>query len=153
MTMQLNPDFSAFVAACAEHRVRYMVVGGYALAAHGFPRNTKDLDIWIEAERGNAQRLLTALSEFGFGSLDLTEDDFVDPGCVVQLGYPPIRIDLLTSVDGVTFAEARERCVMLRIGDVDVPVISREDLVTNKRASGRLQDLADVERLEGGTAG
>jgi len=149
MTMRLNPDFSAFVDACAEHGVRYLVVGGYALAAHGFPRNTKDLDVWVEAEPGNAERLLCALGDFGFGTLDLSVGDFTEPGHVIQLGYPPVRIDLLTSIDGVEFGEAFARSAIVASDGREVRVIGRDDLVANKRASGRLQDLADVERLLG----
>jgi hypothetical protein len=153
MTMRLSPDFSAFVDACAEHGVRCMVVGGYALAAHGFPRNTKDLDVWVEPTVPNAERLLEALRSFGFGSLDLGVDDFAEPGHVVQLGYPPVRIDLLTSIDGVAFADAYARSAVVAVDGSQVRVISRDDLVANKRASGRLQDLADVERLLGPDAG
>ena len=116
MTMRLSPDFSAFVDACAEHGVRCRVVGGYALAAHGFPRNTKDLDVWVEPTAENAERLLAALSAFGFGSLDLGIDDFAEPGHVIQLGYPPVRIDLLTSIDGVEFAEAHDRSAPVAVG-------------------------------------
>lgn len=152
MTMRLSPDFSAFVVACAEHDVRCLVVGGYALAAHGFPRNTKDLDVWVEPDPANAERLLRALAAFGFASLDLEVADFAEPGHVIQLGYPPVRIDLLTSIDGVEFADAFERSAAVSVGGVDVRVIGVEDLVTNKRASGRLQDLADVERLLAGEA-
>ncbi len=152
MTMRLSPDFSAFVAACAEHDVRYLIVGGYALAAHGFPRNTKDLDVWVEADAANAERLLEALAAFGFASLDLEVADFAEPGHVIQLGYPPLRIDLLTSIDGVEFPSAFARSAVVSVAGCDVRVIGVEDLVANKRASGRLQDLADVERLLGGEA-
>ena len=146
--MQLNPDFNAFIDICARRGVRFLIVGGYALAAHGHPRMTKDLDILVGADPGNAECLLASLDEFGFGSLDLTAADFAEPGAVIQLGYPPVRIDLLTSVDGVEFEQAYADRVEIEIDGRPVPVIDRPSLIANKRATGRLQDLADVERLE-----
>lgn len=148
MTMQLNPDFNAFIDICARRRVRFLVVGGYALAVHGHPRMTKDLDILIDADSENVERLLAALEEFGFGSLGLGADDFTEPGSVIQLGYPPVRIDILTSADGIVFSTAYEDRVDAEIDGREVPVIGREALIANKRATGRTQDLADVERLE-----
>lgn len=151
--MELDPDFSEFIGCCVEREVRFLVVGGYALAAHGHPRFTKDLDIWIWIDPGNARRLVVALADFGFGSLGLTEADFVEPGVVVQLGQAPKRIDLLTSIDGVTFDDCWPARVQIDIGGLSVPVIDAGHLVVNKRASGRLQDLADVEALSGEGAG
>ena len=148
MTMQLSPDFSAFFAACRRHDVRLVVVGAYALALHGHPRMTKDLDILVEPSPANAGALMAALEEFGIGGIGLGPDDFVAEGVVVQLGCPPNRIDLLTSIDGVSFADAYARRQVMEIDGIEVPFIARADLLANKRASGRLQDLADVERLE-----
>lgn len=151
--MELDPDFREFIGCCVAHDVRFLVVGGYALAAHGHPRFTKDLDVWLWIDPGNARRLVAALTDFGFGSLGLTEADFVEPGIVVQLGHAPKRIDLLTSIDGVTFDECWPDRVGIDVGGVTVPFIDVAHLVVNKRASGRLQDLADVEALSGGAGG
>jgi hypothetical protein len=147
-TMQLSRDFSEFVDACSARGVRFLVVGGYAVAAHGHPRMTKDLDVLVDPARDNADRLVAALGDFGFGSVGLVAEDFIAPGEVVQLGYPPVRIDLLTSLDGVEFDAAYAGRVDVDIDGRSIPVIGRAELIANKRATGRLQDLADVERLE-----
>lgn len=145
--MQLSRDLSEFVASLSANGVRYLVVGGYAVAAHGHPRFTKDLDIWIEATPDNAQRVLQALDAFGFSGLGLVAADFVEPGSVIQLGNPPQRIDLLTSMSGVQFGECYEMRVQLLVGSQSVDFIDLDNLVRNKTASGRLQDLADVAAL------
>jgi hypothetical protein len=145
--MQLDRDFSEFVELLARHEVRYMVVGGYALAAHGLPRATGDLDAWIWTDPANAQRLLVALAEFGFGEVGITHSDLTSPDCVIQLGYPPYRIDLLTRITGVEFDLAWSRRLDVELDGVVVPFIGREDLIANKRATGRPQDIADVARL------
>lgn len=147
--MVLNPDFREFVESCVAREVRFLVVGGYALAAHGHPRLTKDLDVWVWIEPANASRMVAALADFGFGSVKLEESDFLEEGVVIQLGYPPNRIDLLTSIDGVDFEDAYPRRVEVDLGNgLMVPVIGVEDFRANKRASGRLQDLADIEALD-----
>jgi hypothetical protein len=146
--MQLDPDFSEFIACCVAREVRFLIVGGYALAAHGHPRYTKDLDVWILTDPVNAKRLTEALADFGFGSLDLSPADFLDPGVVIQLGYPPKRIDILTSVDGLDFEECHPNHVTAVIGAVRVPVIDLESLRRNKLAAGRPQDLADLAALD-----
>jgi hypothetical protein len=151
--MELDRDFSEFVELLARHDVRYMIVGGYALAAHGLPRATGDLDAWIWTDVANARRLLTALDEFGFGGIGIELDDLTSPDCVVQMGYPPYRIDLLTRISGVDFDTAWERRVDVDLGGVVVPFIGRDDLIANKRATGRPQDVADVLRLTGGSSG
>lgn len=145
--MQLSRDLSEFVASLSANGVRYLVVGGYAVAAHGHPRFTKDLDIWIEATPDNAQRVLKALDAFGFSGLGLVAADFVEPGSVIQLGNPPQRIDLLTSMSGVQFGECYEMRVQLLLGSQPVDFIDLDNLVRNKTASGRPQDLADVAAL------
>ncbi len=142
-----NKDFSEFVSLLNAHRVEYLVVGGYALAAYGHPRFTGDLDIWLRASDENAGRTIEALRAFGFGSLDIAAADLVKPDAVVQLGYPPGRIDLLASIDGVSFDECAARREMVRIKDMNVPFIGLDDFKANKRASGRLKDLADLESL------
>jgi hypothetical protein len=146
--MELNRDFSEFIASCVAHDVRFMIVGGYAVAAHGHPRFTKDLDVWIWIDEQNANRLVAALDDFGFGSVGLTAHDFLEEGMVVQLGYPPKRIDIITQVDGVEFDPCWEHHIDVEIGGQLVPFISVEDLLTNKKASGRLQDLADAAAIE-----
>ena len=142
-----SQDFREFIQALNNQAVRYLVIGGYAVAFHGEPRYTKDLDIWIQLSPENAARLVRALDTFGFGSLNLRVEDFLAPDEVVQLGYPPNRIDLLVSLQGVDF----ETCYTLRVetvmDDVLVNFIDLENLKKNKQATGRLQDLADLENL------
>ena len=145
----LTKDFVEFIECCVARDVKFLIVGGYALAAHGHPRATKDLDVWILMEPGNAERLVEALGDFGMDSVGLEASDFVEPDIVVQLGYPPVRIDLLTSASGVEFNECWGRRMTVTVGSVEAGFISYEDLLTNKRASGRPQDTVDVEVLEG----
>ena len=147
--MELDRDFSEFIASCAAHSVRFLIVGGYAVAAHGHPRFTKDLDVWVWLDEQNANRIVSALEDFGFGSLGLTPGDFLEEDNVIQLGYPPKRIDILTQVDGVEFDSCWARHVEVEIGGQRVPFISVDDLVANKKASGRPQDIADVAVIEG----
>jgi len=127
--------------------VKYLVIGGYAVAAHGHPRNTKDIDIWFEMSESNAERLMAVLHDFGFGALDITRTDFLTPDWTVQLGYPPNRIDLISSPDGVDFTDCYLTRTVIRIDGVEVNFIDLEHLKQNKRAAGRKQDLADVEAL------
>ena len=122
-------------------------MGGYALAAHGLPRATGDFDAWVWIDTDNAVRIVRSLDEFGFVGLNLSVDDFNRTDVVVQLGDPPHRIDIMTSIDGVDFEEAWERKVLIQVDGRSIPFISREDLITNKRAAGRPQDVADVARL------
>ncbi len=143
----LNHDFKEFIASLNDKGVRYLVVGGYAVALHGHPRYTKDLDVWIEMEKSNAARLLEALEQFGFGSLGLQVEDFLTADQVVQLGYPPCRIDLLLSLQGVEFEDCYASRVRVAFDGVAVDFIDVESLKRNKQATGRLQDLADVENL------
>ena len=146
--MTIAPDFREFAACVNAHEVRYLIVGGYAVAFHGHPRYTKDLDVWIERTLENAQRLLRGLGDFGFGSAGLEEDDFLEPEQIIQLGFPPLRIDLLTSLTGVEFEECYKKREALDVEGVHLPFIGLEELRANKRASGRHQDLADLENLE-----
>lgn len=149
--MQLDRDFKEFVSLLNARNVRYLIVGGYAVAAHGLPRYTGDFDTWICLGKENAKKVLGVLDEFGFGGLDITEEDLSREDSVVQLGYPPHRIDLLTSISGVTFEDAWLRRLSVVIEGEVVGFIGREDLITNKRAVGRPQDLADVARLLDGS--
>ena len=146
--MDLDQDFNEFVQLLLANDVRFLIIGGYALAAHGAPRYTGDLDTWLWVNDDNANRVLVVLESFGFGSLNITREDLLNPNTVIQLGYPPHRIDLLTGIDGVGFDEAWNRRVEFEINGRRVPFISREDLISNKRAVARPQDLADVAKLE-----
>jgi hypothetical protein len=144
----LNPDFKEFIQSLNGNQVRYLVVGGYAVALHGYPRYTKDIDIWVEMSPANAARIVQALQHFGFGSLGLGEGDFLEPDTIIQLGYPPRRIDLLTTLPGVDFTACFASKVVVEIDGEAVNFIDLENLKKNKRATGRAQDLADVENLE-----
>ncbi|MBI3160828.1 MAG: nucleotidyltransferase [Chloroflexi bacterium] len=143
-----NQDFKEFLQSLNENDVKYLVVGGYAVAAHGHPRYTKDLDVWIENTPQNAGKMVKALAAFGFGGLNLTADDFSQPDTIIQLGYPPNRIDILTTLPGIGFADCFESRVRIEIEDVQVNFIDIDNLIRNKRATGRTQDLADAETLE-----
>ncbi|MBK9312713.1 MAG: hypothetical protein IPM55_00460 [Acidobacteria bacterium] len=145
----LNQDFKEFIALLNNNGVRYLVVGGYAVAVHGHPRYTKDLDVWIELNPQNAANVIKALEQFGFGSLGLKVDDFLVPDQVIQLGLAPNRIDLFVSLEGVNFKECYEVKFEVLIDETTVNFIDIENLKKNKKATGRLQDLADVENLEG----
>ncbi|HEX8378813.1 MAG TPA: hypothetical protein VF602_13430 [Pedobacter sp.] len=125
-----------------------MIVGAHALAFHGKPRHTGDLDIWIKPSSENADKMMRVLNDFGFGSLNLTTDDFLRENYVTQLGYPPLRIDILNSISGVTFDEALENSLNTKVEDLDIVYIGMTELIKNKVATGRKQDIADVESLE-----
>ncbi len=143
----MNQDFRDLFAEFNALRVEYLIVGAHALAVHGHVRATRDLDILISPQAANARRVLEALKSFGAPTHDLTVEDLSEPELVFQIGVPPVRIDILTSISGVEFPEAWEARVFTRFGDQEVGVLSREHLVRNKRASGRTQDLADLESL------
>ena len=146
--MVLNKDFKEFIQLLNKHKVRYLVVGGYAVALHGYPHYTKDIDLWIWLNKENAENLIKVLNEFGFSSLGLKTEDFLEPGYVIQLGYPPNRIDLLTEIKGVDWQACYSLRVELNIEGTVVNFIDLENLKKNKRATGRLQDLLDLENLE-----
>jgi len=146
----LATDFRDLLCALVDHGVRFLVVGAYALAAHGRPRGTGDLDIWVEPTLENAPRVLAALAAFGAPLRDLTVEDLATPGVVFQIGLPPVRIDILTKIDAVEFAAAWPNRLAARFGKIPVSIIGRDDFLTNKRAVGRLKDLADAERLDPG---
>ena len=143
----LPPDFSAFLRSLNTHGVSYLVVGGYAVGFHGYPRATADIDIWIPRDPGTAGRMVAALRDFGFNVPALSPDLFARPDQVIRLGVPPVRIELLTSIAGVEFEECVGRAVETTVDDVTVRIIGLEDLKRNKRAAGRHQDLADLEHL------
>jgi predicted nucleotidyltransferase len=144
----LNQDFKEFIQLLNDNQVHYLIVGGYAVALHGYPRYTKDIDIWIESKPTNATRIVRALAQFGFGSLGLKESDFLVEDQIIQLGYAPNRIDILTSLPGVSFTECYKKRVAVDVDGVKVNFIDLDNLRKNKKATGRLQDLADLEKLE-----
>ncbi len=144
----LNQDFKEFIELLNQNSARYLVVGGYAVALHGHPRYTKDIDIWIELAEENAAKVIKAIDQFGFGSLGLRVEDFLVPDQIIQLGYPPNRIDLLTSLTGVDFEDCYATRIQVAIEQVNVNFIDLENLKKNKMATGRLQDLADLENLQ-----
>jgi predicted nucleotidyltransferase len=146
--MTLAQDFEDFVKLLNKHQVDYMVVGGYALAFHGKPRHTGDLDIWINSSEDNAEKLVIAIKEFGLSSLGLTKSDFMQEGFVTQIGYPPLRIDILNSIDGVKFEEAYPNKLILDIDGIDVKYIGLNDFIKNKTSSGRSQDKADLKEIK-----
>ncbi len=143
----LSKDFREFIQSLNANDVRYLVVGGYAVAIHGHPRYTKDIDIWIWLDEENAERMLKALEDFGFGSLGLQAEDFLTPDQIIQLGYPPNRIDLIISLPGVDFETCYKSRVVVTLDEMPVNFIDLENLKKNKLAVGRLQDLADLENL------
>jgi len=145
--LMLNQDFREFIQSLNDNQVRYLVVGGFAVALHGYPRYTKDIDIWIELEPVNASRVINALEQFGFGSLGLKEQDFLEAETIIQLGYPPRRIDLLTTMTGVNFKDCFPARVVVDMDGLPVNFIDLENLKRNKQATGRAQDIADVENL------
>ena len=147
----LDHDLKEFAGLLISNRVEYLIVGGFALAAYGHPRYTGDLDFWVGADPHNARRLLNALKEFGFGALGIALDDLTQPNRVIQLGYPPRRIDLLTSIDGVDFESCYARRLVIPVDGLSLHFIALEDFKTNKHASGRHKDLADLEMLDGGS--
>lgn len=146
--VNLSRDFREFCQSLNANGVRYLIVGGYAVAAHGRPRYTKDLDVWIAADRDNAAKVMAALRDFGFGEVVLRVDDLATPGQVVQLGYPPQRIDLLTSASGVDFNECYAEKFESVVDGVPIPFIGLRDLKKNKLAAGRPIDLGDVDELQ-----
>ena len=143
----LNKDFREFIELLHSNAVEFMVVGAHALAAHGRPRYTSHLDIWVRPDPDNFAQLIKALDAFGFAALGVSAEDFMAPQAMVQLGYPPARIDLLTSIDGVTFDECFAHRLDVTIGGTLLPVISIDDLIRNKLATGRAKDLVDVASL------
>lgn len=145
----LNPHFREMLSILSDEGVEFLVVGAYALAAHGVPRATGDLDFWVRREAENAGRLMGALERFGAPTERISSDDFLEENLVFQIGREPSRIDFLTSIDGVEFDEAWGSRVEVELDGVRVPILGKADLIRNKRAVGRTRDLADLEQLEG----
>jgi hypothetical protein len=145
--MAVNPDFRDLFASLNGAGADYLVIGAYALAAHGAPRFTKDLDLWVRPTEANAHRVWSALEAFGAPLGSLRVEDLRTPGLVFQMGIAPNRIDLLTSPDGVDFDSAWDHCIESRYGDQPIHILGKAELIQNKQATGRTQDLADIEAL------
>jgi hypothetical protein len=143
----MNPDFVDLLRAFSAAEVKFLIVGAYALAHHGRPRATGDLDVWVDATPANAPRVIHALAAFGAPMTDVAESDFAAPGVVFQIGVPPGRIDILTELTGITFDEAWPGREAGAFGELTVDFIGREAFLRNKRATGRAKDLGDIERL------
>jgi len=145
--MEIQKDFKELLELFNVHKVEYLIVGAYALAFHGAPRFTGDIDLLVKADSDNAKRILDALHKFGFGSLNLSEDDFISPDNEIQLGVPPVRVDIMTSLTGVGWEKAQANKVDGNYGNTATYFISKGDFIANKRALGRKKDLADLEAL------
>lgn len=146
--MVTQSDYKELFTLLNAHSVDYVIVGAFALAFHGVPRNTGDVDILVEATEPNARRVIAALNEFGMGDLDLTEGDFTMKDHVIQIGVAPLRVDFMTSIDGVNWSEAAASRIASDYDDVPIWLLSREALIKNKKATGRPRDLADIQALE-----
>ena len=145
--LHLAPDYKEFIELLNSKGIKYIIVGGYAVAWHGYPRFTGDIDFWIAISKENAQKSIEALKEFGFGSLDISNDDFLKDDFVLQLGYPPVIIDMLTSLTGLNFDECYPKAIKTEIDVVNAYIIDKESLIKNKRATGRDRDLGDIKEL------
>ncbi|MDE0318144.1 MAG: nucleotidyltransferase [Candidatus Poribacteria bacterium] len=146
-TIQLPLDFKEFLKLLNSHQIKYLLIGGYAVNYHGYPRTTGDIDIWVAIQQENAEKLVDTLREFGFESAQLTVDLFMKEDQIVRMGIPPFRIELLTTISGVNFEECYLDRITDVIDDVEVQIISLEHLKLNKQASGRYKDLDDLENL------
>jgi len=145
-TLELPPDFKELLSLLNKHGVEYLLIGGYAVGYHGYPRATQDMDLWIAISPDNAKRLVTALQEF-IGAADLNPERFLEEGAIMRLGAPPMRVDITNRISGVSFSECYARRVVDTIAGVQVSMISLDDLKNNKRSSGRPKDLADLSYL------
>ena len=146
-TIHLPPDFKEFFQLLNSHKVHYLVIGGYAVAYHGYPRATGDIDIWITTNPDNAKKIVQAIKEFGFADPDISEEIFLKEDQVIRMGVPPLRIEILTTISGVYFESCFASRIDETIEDVKISFIGLEDLKQNKKASGRHIDLNDLERL------
>lgn len=144
----LNKDYKEMLQCLLEENVRFLLVGAYAVAVYGYPRATKDIDLFVRAVPENASNLIRALTRFGAPLAGVSESDFSTEGVVLQIGNSPRRIDILTRISGIDFEQAFTNRKIISVEGMEVPVISVEDLIANKRATGRLQDLADIEKLQ-----
>jgi hypothetical protein len=145
--MKVEKDFKEFIESLNRNSVRYLIVGSFALSYYAEPRYTKDIDILIDSTVANAERLMTAIRDFGFSDIELSSRDFLEPDQIIQLGVAPVRIDLLTSLKGIPFAGAWDRRTIGQYGEIPAFYISKQDLIDHKKLVGRKQDLADIEKL------
>ena len=146
--MKVSKDFKEFIELLNKNNVNYLLVGGYAVGYHSRPRYTEDIDIWIEPSLENAKKIIHVLNKFGFTGVSVSIEELIQPEKIIQLGLPPQRIDILTSIDGVNFNEAWERRIVDSFGDIPVFIISLKDLIKNKSSSGRIKDLQDIEWIK-----
>lgn len=145
--IELHPDFKDFLKLLNSHNVKYLLVGGYAVGYHGYPRSTGDMDIWIAVNEENAAKAASVLRDFGMTGSDVSDDLFLESGKIIRMGFPPVRIEVLTGASGVEFDECYARRVIALCDDIEIPMISISDLKINKKASGRYKDLEDLEHL------
>ena len=143
-----SQDFKEFIALLNKSKIEYLIVGGYAVGLHGYPRYTGDIDIWIKTNEANSEKMVKILNEFGFNSYDIKKEDFLKLDNVIQLGYPPYRIDLMMLIDGVTFDECYANRIKKEIDEIEIDFIGYDDLIKNKRASGRDKDINDINNLK-----
>ncbi len=148
MAIRLENEFQEFLKSLNRNSVRYLLIGGYAVILNGHVRNTNDLDICVSSEPDNAERILLALREFGFDTPTLDSSLFTRPRSVVRMGFPPLKIEILNYLEGSDFEEAYSKRKLVKLDDLEISLINIDDLILNKKAVGRLQDLADVEQLE-----
>ena len=146
-TIQLPPDFKEFLRLLNSHQVEYLLIGGYAVGYHGYPRATGDMDLWVAIRQNNAEKLVAALREFGFNTPQLSANLFLTENQVVRIGVPPVRIELLTTISGVSFDHCYSERIIDVIDEVEIHIINREHLRQNKQASGRYKDLDDLQHL------
>jgi predicted nucleotidyltransferase len=144
----LNDDYREMLSILAEEKVKFMVIGAFALSTYGYPRATGDIDIWVEASEENSKNIFMSLIRFGAPMEKITREDFKSEGIIFQIGIAPRRIDITTAIDGVRFIDAYPKRKIIKISDIEVPVISLEDLIINKEATGREKDLLDVKMLK-----
>ncbi len=145
--IEFPQDFKEFLQLLNSNKIEYLVIGGYAVGYHGYPRATGDMDIWIAINEQNAQKMVGALKKFGFNLPELRKELFLKEKKVIRMGIPPMRLEILTSIDGVSFKTCFNNRIIADFGDFKVNFISKDDLLTNKHASGRPQDLVDFEKL------
>ena len=145
--MNIQQDFKELLQLLEENNVIYMIIGGYAVAFHGFPRFTKDIDLFFEATQENIDKLIQALTDFGFSKNDPEKSAFLTKGNIITFGVEPVRVDFINKIDGVSFSDAKSDIIRGKYGDIDVPFISKKYLLKNKNATPRIKDKADVEEL------
>jgi hypothetical protein len=146
-TIRLPPDFKEFLKLLKEHNIRYLLIGGYAVGYHGYPRATADMDIWVGMQPANAEKIVAVLREFGFDIPELSVELFLTEGQIVRMGVPPVRLEITTSISGVEFDECYKERVIDNLDGIEVSLISLKQLKINKKASGRHKDLNDLENL------